>query len=211
MRFLKQKLKKIVYFTLFVLGLTLSTHYFLNYSLDKEIKPVEHADLDTRVNLSASILQSHPDDLFLPSQDHVFIPRLNVQAPILTPEKNNRSLIGELMNQGAVHDLMSAPFGYTGNSVLFGHSSSDVDSEYADIFAPLIEIEHGDEVQIFSNDKQYIYQVIETLIVEPTDHWITQHQDENSILTIYTCFPPGSDKNRLTVRAELVKSSERSN
>jgi LPXTG-site transpeptidase (sortase) family protein len=89
----------------------------------------------------------------------------------------------------------SAELGQVGNTVLNGHS--DVN---AAVFRNLEYVDIGDEITIFSNDRDYQYIVTDKFLVEERDvsldqrvqnaAWIAPTQDER--LTLVTCAKPGA-------------------
>jgi len=89
----------------------------------------------------------------------------------------------------------SAELGQAGNTVLNGHS--DVK---AAVFRNLEHVDVGDEITVFSNDRDYQYIVTDKFLVEERDvsldqrvqnaAWIASTQDER--LTLVTCAKPGA-------------------
>jgi LPXTG-site transpeptidase (sortase) family protein len=89
----------------------------------------------------------------------------------------------------------SAKLGQVGNTVLNGHS--DVNTE---IFRNLKYVEIGDEITVFSGERDYRYTVTEKFLVEEKEvpleerlgnaKWIAGTPDER--LTLVTCANPGA-------------------
>ncbi len=88
--------------------------------------------------------------------------------------------------------------GQPGNAVISGHRTT-----YEAPFADLDLLEDGDEITVQTATGAHIYTVREVLIVEPTDVWVTEPR-EGSWLTLTTCHPRRSARQRLVVFAELV-------
>lgn len=96
--------------------------------------------------------------------------------------------------------------GEVGNAFIFGHSSNYpwVKSDYNDIFALLDNLELGDEIIIFYNQKKYVYKVVDHATVKPGDVQALESRDQTKKeLSLMTCWPVGTTLERLIVFAEL--------
>ena len=65
------------------------------------------------------------------------------------------------------------------------------------------KLEIGDIVSVLWKEKNYYYKIKETKIVKPTDLSILE-PTKKSILTMFTCDPIYSQKNRLVIVSELI-------
>lgn len=89
--------------------------------------------------------------------------------------------------------------GHVGNVVLAGHRvSNHKPFRYLDLLKP------GDEIQVTTSEGTFIYIVRQTTIVEPSDAWIID-QTTAVTLTLFTCHPVGSTKQRLVVFADYAR------
>lgn len=104
-----------------------------------------------------------------------------------------------VLSQGPGHWVGTAQPGGAGNVVLAGHRTT-----YTAPFNQLDRLAPGD-MMYFSTPSgvDAMYVVTETLIVDPTDIWITYETGE-SIATLFACHPKGSIRKRIVVRAHLV-------
>lgn len=96
--------------------------------------------------------------------------------------------------------------GEVGNAFIFGHSSNYpwVKSDYNDVFALLDNLQNGDEIIIFYNQKKYVYRVTDRAEVKPGDVKALESRDPNKKeLSLMTCWPVGTTLKRLIVFAEL--------
>lgn len=102
------------------------------------------------------------------------------------------------LKNGAGH-MPSTPLpGQPGNSVISGHRTT-----YGAPFHELEQLELGDEIEVETGLGIHTYQVRESIIVRPTEIWVTE-QRSGAWLTLTTCNPKFSSRERLVVFAELV-------
>lgn len=133
------------------------------------------------------------------------IPKINVNAPIVFANSNQEAAIQKDLEGGVVHYANTATPGQPGNSVIFGHSSNDwwEPGNYKFVFVLLDKLVVGDTFTVNYQSKQYVYKVVETKVVEPTDLSVL-NQTSQTEMTLITCTPPGTSWKRLIVRAAQV-------
>lgn len=88
-----------------------------------------------------------------------------------------------------------------GNTVMVGHRFT---YNGASVFYNLDKIEVGDKISVYWNKTEYIYTVNETKVVPATQISIEDPTD-TAQLTLYTCTPIWSAKDRLVIVASLDK------
>ena len=89
--------------------------------------------------------------------------------------------------------------GQPGNAVISGHRTT-----YGAPFYDLDLLEPGDEIEVDTAIGTHVYTVRETVIVTPTDVWVTEPRP-GAWLTLTTCHPKLSARERLIVFAELTE------
>jgi sortase A len=101
--------------------------------------------------------------------------------------------------KNGVGHMPSTPLpGQPGNSVISGHRTT-----YGAPFHEFDQLNPGDIIEVETGLGVHIYEVRETIIVRPTEVWVTD-QREGAWLTLTTCHPKFSSRQRLVVFAELV-------
>lgn len=88
--------------------------------------------------------------------------------------------------------------GQPGNAVISGHRTT-----YGAPFFDLDQLEPGDIIEVETAIGVHRYEVRESLVVTPNDWWVTEER-EGAWLTLTTCHPKFSARQRLIVVAELV-------
>ncbi len=112
------------------------------------------------------------------------------------------------LKQGVAEALGSTPPGQKGNLYLFSHSTDAPWNivRFNAIFYLLRELDNGDRVIIFYQNKRYDYIVFDKTIAKPSDVSYLTNRYDVPVLTLQTCDPPGTLLNRLIIRARLVNS-----
>lgn len=136
----------------------------------------------------------------------IVIEKINANAKIV-PNVNptNEKEYVKALQAGVAHAKGTNFPGETGNIYLFSHSTDAPWNiiRFNAIFYLLKEVEKGDRIIIFYNNRRYDYIVYDKSIAKPLDtHFLTDKYD-TSVLTLQTCDPPGTLLNRLIVRAKL--------
>lgn len=161
--------------------------------------PVQVASAGTG-GQAASTKSPHPE-----LGPQVTIPAINVVAPIELDQGTAEWQIQLGLRKGVVHYDSSALPGAAGNVVIFGHSSGQpwAPGNYKFVFTLLDKVRADDAVYLDYNGTRYTYKVVRSEVVAPTDVGVLQ-QGSGHELTLITCTPVGTSKNRLVVHAEQV-------
>ncbi|HIE25192.1 MAG TPA: class D sortase [Anaerolineales bacterium] len=119
------------------------------------------------------------------------IPALNVDAPIVQGDG------WEQLKKGVGQHIGSPNPGEIGNMILSAHN--DV---YGEIFRYLDQLQPGDEILVFTQQRQYTYIVNGTQIVEPTQVEVMA-STSTPTTTLISCYPYLKDTQRIVVFADL--------
>jgi sortase A len=104
----------------------------------------------------------------------------------------------ETLKSGPGHMEGTPVPGQPGNAVISGHRTT-----YGRPFFDFDLLEPGDRIEVESASGIHVYEVRELAIVQPTDVWVTDARP-GGWLTLTTCNPKFSAKERLIVSAEMV-------
>jgi sortase A len=102
------------------------------------------------------------------------------------------------LKNGAGHMPQTPLPGQPGNAVISGHRTT-----YGQPFHELDTLEDGDLVHVDTAIGTHTYAVRDVFVVAPADLWVTEAK-EGAWLTLTTCHPTFSARQRLIVQAELV-------
>ena len=119
------------------------------------------------------------------------IPALAVDAPIVQGDG------WEQLKKGVGQHLGSANPGERGNLVLAAHN--DI---FGEIFRDLDRLNPGDLVIIYTNQRSYVYIVVDTKIVAPTSVEVMAPTTQ-ATTTLISCYPYMKDNKRIVVIARL--------
>lgn len=158
--------------------------------------------------------QVFKDMKIYPSDNRLYIPRINKNVPLITvPEHQNWNQLENNIQKGlqegvVVHPVSHSP-GNFGNFFLTGHSSYYTwdDGRFKDVFALLHEVKVGDLVEVYWEGKKYVYKIKAEEVVPPTAVEVLNQPKDKFLITLMTCTPVGTNKNRLILTGEL-KSQE---
>jgi sortase A len=119
------------------------------------------------------------------------IPALNIDAPVVQGDG------WEQLKKGVGQNIGSANPGQDGNVVLSAHN--DV---YGELFRYLDKLVPGDQVVLYTQQRQYVYVVDRTSIVEPTAVEVMASTGSPTA-TLISCYPYLVNKQRIVVFARL--------
>jgi len=139
----------------------------------------------------------------------LWLPSLNIQAPIKYVEEASDDAFQEALRAGVVHFPGTALPGRPGNVYIFGHSSDNLwaKGDYKTVFALLPQIKIDDLIEISDPEGyKYVYKVKETKVIAPNDaQYLDQKKNEYKLLTLQTSYPIGTAFKRFIVIAGLVE------
>lgn len=133
------------------------------------------------------------------SGNRVVIEKIGVNSPIIEASEE-RGMAA--LNKGAWRLPQTSTPDKGSNTVISGHRFRYLPPNNLTFYL-LDKLVVGDKISVFWNDQEYHYVVSETKIVPPEAVEILNATDR-PILTLFTCDPIWSQKNRLVVVAELV-------
>lgn len=141
-----------------------------------------------------------------PKSYTLIIDQLKISAPIIlnVNGSDKKTYLAALVN-GVAQMAGSALPGGSGNTVIFGHSSfwADKPGNYKTVFAHLNKLKRGDTISIKNGNQVLNYSVAENKIVSPTDVSVINQDLSQHLLTLITCWPPGTIDQRLVVVAKM--------
>jgi len=119
------------------------------------------------------------------------IPSIDIDAPIVQGDG------WEQLKKGVGQNVGSTNPGQNGNVILSAHN--DV---YGEIFRYLDKLAPGDQVVLYTQQRQYVYVVDRTALVEPTAVEVMASTGSPTV-TLISCYPYLVDKQRIVVFARL--------
>lgn len=146
------------------------------------------------INISATHPANHTD---IPAANTLVIPKLYLSARI-----NEGQTLAALRN-GVWHRPGTGSPDSGGNTVIAGHRFTYSGQA---VFYNLDKLAVGDRAVVFWRGREYDYQISEIKTVGPLASEI-EAPTQQPVLTLYTCTPLWSAKNRLIIVANPVKNS----
>jgi len=139
--------------------------------------------------------KAKPDIKALPNKAvaEIVIPKINLSAYVF------EGTSADIINQGPGHYEETPMPGEPGNSAIAGHRTM-----HGHPFRHLDQLNNGDAITVYTKAGKFSYRVVNIKVVSPNDISVIQPSTD-SVLTLTTCNPVGSARQRLVVRAELAK------
>lgn len=131
----------------------------------------------------------------------IIIPAMKTDTIVVEGTSN------KALNTGAGHYPNTPLPGEPGNVAIAGHRTT-----YGKPFANLEILKQGDKVILETPFAKHTYEVIgafgghQNPWVVAANDWSVAEQVPESMLTLTTCHPKGSDRQRLVARAKLIKT-----
>ncbi|MEI6054222.1 MAG: sortase [Candidatus Saccharibacteria bacterium] len=142
-------------------------------------------------------------------EPRLIIPKINIDVPVNYDVGNDYDSQMKAMENGVAHFSIpgaSSHPGQIGNTVIAGHSSNGLfqKGDYKFIFVQLEKLAKGDTIYANYNSIRYTYSVTRIEIVGPNDVQKLVYETNKPVMTLITCTPIGTDKQRLLVIAEQI-------
>ncbi len=149
----------------------------------------------SNVEQTLSVKISSPD-VPVPKENRLIIPKLMLDEPIYEGEPIYT------VDKGIWRRPRTSTPDLNSNTVLVGHRFT---YRGAAVFYHLDLVKAGDEMAVYWNGQKYLYKVTTTKIVPPTEVSV-EAPTHAQTLTIYTCTPLWTSKDRLVVIAERINN-----
>lgn len=159
--------------------------------------------------LSSNFISTHSNSISMNPIDTLFsimIPKIGANATI-TPnvDASDKNAFLPVLQHSVAHAKGSSLPDGDGSVYLFAHSTDnfwDV-GRYNAVFYLLKELQGGDSIVLFYNNKRYDYTVSEKKIIDPSDvSYLINSLKSPKQLILQTCWPPGTTWKRLLVIAK---------
>lgn len=134
------------------------------------------------------------------------ISSVGIEGQVLNPEKSDIKVLDEALLKGAVRYPGSGNLESSQNILIFGHSSDlkVIHNQNFKIFNGLKFLKAGDEIKLYSENKEYIYKVDSVRLAMAEEEKVTFSDERKLILS--TCNTFGAKEERYVVEAIFVGS-----
>ncbi len=135
----------------------------------------------------------------IPKENRLVIPQIDLNAEVFDGP------YASTLSKGIWHRPKTSTPDQGSNTVLVAHRFT---YRSPAIFYNLDKMKKDDTFVLYWGGKEYDYKVREIKTVQPTDTYIEEPTPE-PILTLYTCTPLWTSKERLVIIADLIKEPSR--
>lgn len=155
----------------------------------------------------ARLFQTKKVEVLVPEDPDfsLVIPKIGANARVVANvDPVNEPQYLEALKVGIAHAAGTAFPGEGGHIFLFAHSTDYIWNigSYNAVFYLLYKMEVGDEINIFYKGQRYMYKVTDREIIEPDQTDVLTKSTPSEVLTLQTCWPPGTTLKRLIVNAK---------
>ena len=169
--------------------------------------PVAKVEIEYRATQVGKFITRSANKPIIPKDTNfgIVIPKINANSSIIDnvdPSKENVYMAA--LQKGVAHAQGTALPGEKGNTYLFAHSVGNIweVANYNAVFYLIKELEKGDKIELYYQGRKYVYTVYEKKIVEASEVGYLYTQTDGKMLTLQTCWPPGTRLKRLLVFAK---------
>lgn len=152
-----------------------------------EFEIPEHLRAHVQALASLPLPTSSPEQAI-----RIRIPAISVDAPVVMGDGD------EQLKKGVGQYIHSPNPGQNGNLVLSAHN--DV---FGEIFRDLDQLQSGDEVIVYTNQRAYTYVVQQQQIVGPLQVEVMASTND-PVVTLISCYPYMVDTHRMVITATLL-------
>lgn len=140
-----------------------------------------------------------------PQPIRLVIEKIGVDAPVENPQSRDIAVLDNALLKGVVHYPGSGSLESNTNMFIFGHSTNwtTVHNQAFKSLNRLNELQLGDKIKLFSDEKEYTYKVIGVSLVAQ-DEALVKFEAGKRKLTLSTCDTFGKRDARFVVTADFV-------
>jgi LPXTG-site transpeptidase (sortase) family protein len=185
--------------------------YLFLVAIDLVPEPVAK-EINTEItdNQSSQFDVINKESVKIPDQPvepiNIYIKRLDKNITVLNPISRSVTDLDNALLSGVVRHPDSAKLGQAGNVFILGHSSylPTVLNRNFQAFNGIQDLEWGDEIEVSSKDKVFVYRVDKVYRAEAQELVVPIAGEENK-LTLATCDSFGAVNDRFIVEATQIE------
>ena len=196
------------------------TKYFVNKAANKQyivadnfeankIQPTIQENQSASKGILAKAFNIKPIEILSPEDPDfsIIIPKIGSNSKVVpNVDTSDEKIYLDVLNRGVAQAAGTAYPGEGGHIFLFAHSTDyfwNV-TTYNAIFYLLYKLEKNDEVDLFYKGQRYVYKVIGSEVVDPSQVQYLTRKTNREFLTLQTCWPLGTTLKRLLIFAVRV-------
>ncbi|MEK7088268.1 MAG: sortase [Patescibacteria group bacterium] len=143
-----------------------------------------------------------------PQPLRLVIEKIAVDTPVENPQSRDVAVLDAALLKGVVHYPGSGSLESNTNMFLFGHSTNwtAIHNQAFKSLNRLGELQLGDEIKLFSDEKEYTYKVIAVSLVDQNEALVKFEAGKRK-LTLSTCDTFGKRDARFVVTADFIGES----
>jgi sortase A len=188
--------------------------YFVDNTFQKKFVVADNSQTPnpTPAGGLSKLLNLKPVEVMVPQDPEfsIIIPKIGANSRVIANvDPGDEKAYLASLKVGVAHAQGTAFPGENGHIFMFAHSADNIFDigTYNAVFYLLYKLEKDDEIDVFYKNTRYVYKVIGTQVVDPSEVEYLTRKTDSEFLTLQTCYPPGTTLKRLLVFA--VPASQR--
>ncbi len=175
--------------------------------LEENRGSVHHVS-DSSQGLASSVLNGNKNQFLMPKDKRfsLLIPKIGASEKVHeNVDPSDQVAYSSVLRNGVAHAQGTSFPGYGGNTYIFAHSTDNFWNvgRYNAVFYLLKELQPGDDITVIFMDERFDYVVTETKVVDADNlDYLRADIGQGEVLTLQTCWPPGTTWKRLLVLAK---------
>jgi len=154
------------------------------------------------------VFASELNNNFPAKENSLEIPKIGVTAPVIIAENLDQNYFDKELDRGVVMFPNSVLPGEIGQTIILGHSAPPnwPKINYDGVFSQVADLNDGDEIVLYFNNKKYSYFVNDKILLEKGEEIPNNEISSDNTLLLISCWPPGKNIQRIIVESKLIKN-----
>jgi LPXTG-site transpeptidase (sortase) family protein len=144
----------------------------------------------------------------LVKENSLEIPKIGITVPLIVAEDSSQKYFDKELDRGVALFPNSVLPGETGQTIILGHSAPPnwPKINYDGVFSQISDLEKGDEITLYFNNKKYTYSVNGKIFLEKGEEIPNNEISSDNRLLLISCWPPGKNIQRIVVESSQNKN-----
>ncbi len=171
--------------------------------------PYQNVEASPNINTNNQTKDNKVKFAYSEKENGIEIPDIGISAPISFPVNTESGILAKALDKGPIYYPGSVLPEEKGQIIILGHSAPEnwPKIKYDWVFSDLEKLVSGSKILLYLNNKKYVYNVEKKSIIQKGQEISPSALTNNdNILILVSCWPPGKNLQRIAVQAKLVNN-----